>query len=90
MDPKRVALRDKILGTLFGAAIGDALGISTEFLKKDQAEAVYRHNLELHKGKFSFTGWGGRDAEGNTNDNKKDKALHHNLWKEGDWSDDTD
>lgn len=40
--------KDKILGLLFGQAIGDALGLGTEFMSKEEAEQYYPNGLSSY------------------------------------------
>ena len=37
---------NKISGLLYGQAIGDALGLSTEFLLKKDVSLIYKDNIE--------------------------------------------
>ncbi|XP_071082757.1 ADP-ribosyl-[dinitrogen reductase] glycohydrolase-like [Haliotis cracherodii] len=66
--------RDQILATLYGQAVGDAIGLLTEFLTKEEAKEEYgevRKQLELeHKHLWP--------------------DVHRTRWEEGDWTDDTD
>ncbi|KAH6692474.1 ADP-ribosylglycohydrolase-domain-containing protein [Plectosphaerella plurivora] len=68
--------QDRIIGTLFGSALGDAVGLYTEFLSGDQSEQAYptrRFTLSPSKDATPFK----RDWH---------RAPHH----VGDWTDDTD
>ena len=38
---RKMEVKDKIYGTLFGQAIGDALGLGTEFMTKVEAQEKY-------------------------------------------------
>jgi len=42
----RTALEDRVRGVIFGHAIGDALGLGTEFLSKQQVRIYYPNRLE--------------------------------------------
>lgn len=44
-DENSLLLRDKIFGLLFGAALGDAFGLATEFMRKPQA--LFRYGTDL-------------------------------------------
>ncbi len=44
----RPTLEDKVRGTLFGHAVGDALGLGTEFLSKAQVAEYYPSGLESY------------------------------------------
>ncbi|XP_061193948.1 ADP-ribosyl-[dinitrogen reductase] glycohydrolase-like isoform X1 [Saccostrea echinata] len=67
-------LQSRIRAVLYGQCVGDALGLLTEFLTKQEAKEYFgkvKDNLEYkHKGLV---------------DNP-----HQSRWKEGDWSDDSD
>ncbi|OCK76513.1 ADP-ribosylglycohydrolase [Lepidopterella palustris CBS 459.81] len=39
----RATVQDKVLGTIFGSALGDTVGLYTEFLPKTEAERCYPH-----------------------------------------------
>lgn len=65
---------DRILATVYGQCIGDAIGLLSEFLTKEETKESYEavsDSLEYcHKSLVS--------------------DLHRARWKEGDWTDDTD
>ena len=58
-------VKDKIYGTLFGQAIGDALGLGTEFMTKVEAQEKYPNGLkeygqiirDYHRAKFQLGRW---------------------------------
>eukprot|EP00961_Rhodomonas_salina_P131502 1769981-Rhodomonas_salina.2 len=65
---------DRVRGLLFGAALADATGLSTEFLSRQAVQEFYGDN-------YPFSPQcGGRV--------KPD--LHRAMWAPGDWTDDTD
>ncbi|KAI8622519.1 ADP-ribosylation/Crystallin J1 [Chytriomyces sp. MP71] len=66
---------DKVRGLLFGAALGDAYGVATEFMTRQQAEHFYG------KGPIAFGSAAGAHVE---------RDGHRRRWKEGEWTDDTD
>ena len=70
-------LRDRICGLLLGAALGDAIGLATEYLPRAEAEAFC-----ARVGGVSFAGWPRVSATGT--------KTHCANWEEGDWTDDTD
>ena len=39
-------LRERILGTIFGQAVGDALGLSTEFMSRQEVDQFYPNGIE--------------------------------------------
>lgn len=39
-------LNERFLGTIFGQAVGDALGLSTEFMSKQEVEHFYPNGIE--------------------------------------------
>ncbi len=43
--PMQAAVSDRIRGVLYGQAVGDALGLGTEFLSKTQVRQYYPHGL---------------------------------------------
>ncbi|XP_052781439.1 ADP-ribosylarginine hydrolase Tri1-like [Mya arenaria] len=65
---------DKIYATIYGQCVGDALGLLTEGLTKEEIKRHYKEvsgHLELiHK--------------------KMLKDIHRRRWQEGDWTDETD
>ncbi|XP_037047819.1 uncharacterized protein LOC119082395 [Bradysia coprophila] len=68
-------LRDKIQGIIFGAALGDAFGLATEFMNKETARKLYGDGpikFGLAKGHEFY-----RDG-------------HRCRWHENDFTDDTD
>ena len=50
MEEKR---KDKMLGALFGQAVGDALGMGAEFMSKEKVHEVYPSGLRH----YSDTCW---------------------------------
>ncbi len=58
-------VKDKIYGTLLGQAIGDALGLGTEFMTKVEAQEKYPNGLkeygqiirDYHRAKFQLGRW---------------------------------
>uniref|UniRef100_K1R3A1 Uncharacterized protein n=1 Tax=Magallana gigas TaxID=29159 RepID=K1R3A1_MAGGI len=66
--------QNQIKAVLYGQCIGDAIGLLTEFLTKEEAKTYYKevkNNLEFkHKAIVC--------------------DVHRNKWKEGDWTDDSD
>ena len=45
MEEKR---KDKMLGALFGQAVGDALGMGAEFMSKEKVHEVYPSGLRRY------------------------------------------
>ncbi|CAG8731705.1 18892_t:CDS:2 [Dentiscutata erythropus] len=66
---------DKLKGCIFGAALGDAVGLATEFLSKEKAKKLYGI------GPISF---------GSDKGYKFYADRHRGKWFEGEWTDDTD
>ena len=58
-------MKDKIYGTLFGQAVGDALGLGTEFMSKAEAKEKYPDGLkeydqivrDYHRSRFLLGAW---------------------------------
>ncbi|KAJ6647418.1 Nicotinate-nucleotide pyrophosphorylase [carboxylating], partial [Pseudolycoriella hygida] len=78
MDPwswRKAKLRDRIQGVILGAAIGDAVGLATEFMNKDKAQRLYGD------GPIKF---------GNANGHDFWRDGHRSRWHENDFTDDTD
>ncbi|KJZ72263.1 hypothetical protein HIM_08304 [Hirsutella minnesotensis 3608] len=72
----RQRIHDRVLGCLFGAALGDAIGLYTEFLSADIAAACYPSR--------SFTLAPSSKATAFRRD------AHRNPHQPGEWTDDTD
>ena len=39
-------IKERFLGTIFGQAVGDALGLSTEFMSKQEVDRFYPNGIE--------------------------------------------
>ena len=39
-------IKERFLGTIFGPAVGDALGLSTEFMSKQEVDQFYPNGIE--------------------------------------------
>ena len=39
-------IKERFLGTIFGQAVGDALGLSTEFMFKQEVDRLYPNGIE--------------------------------------------
>ena len=39
-------INERFLGTIFGQAVGDALGLSTEFMSKQEVDRFYSNGIE--------------------------------------------
>ncbi|XP_028414474.1 uncharacterized protein LOC114537610 [Dendronephthya gigantea] len=72
-------LTDQIKGVIYGNCIGDAVGLLTEFMSKEEARSVYGD-----VGKHFFT----KDI--NLEYNMKSDDGHRIRWVQGDWTDDSD
>lgn len=70
----KATLEDRIVGTLVGSALGDAVGLYTEFLTAEQAREAYP------SGEFSLLP--------NATPFKRD--FHRMKHRHGEWTDDTD
>ncbi|KAG9296369.1 hypothetical protein G9A89_014961 [Geosiphon pyriformis] len=66
---------DRFKGCIYGAAIGDAIGLATEFLSKEQAKGLYG------VGPIQF---------GREKGYPFHLDSHRSRWETGDWTDDTD
>ena len=42
-------IKERFLGTIFGQAVGDALGLSTEFMSKQEVDRFYPNGIEQGK-----------------------------------------
>ena len=40
-------IKERFLGTIFGQAVGDALGLSTEFMSKQEVDRFYPNGICL-------------------------------------------
>lgn len=43
---KNETIKERFLGTIFGQAVGDALGLSTEFMSKQEVDQFYPNGIE--------------------------------------------
>ena len=71
---------DRVRGLVLGCALGDAVGLCTEFMTATEAAAAYGELLKAREG--SKTPWlqpGDAVRDG-----------HRSKWVKGDWTDDTD
>ncbi|XP_022104915.1 uncharacterized protein LOC110986914 isoform X2 [Acanthaster planci] len=73
LDPSNT-LQNQVLGTIYGNCIGDAIGLMTEFLSKDQARKYY----------------GGKHLEYPMKEIAAAKFFHQMVFPEADWTDDSD
>ena len=39
-------IKERFLGTIFGQTVGDALGLSTEFMSKQEVDRFYPNGIE--------------------------------------------
>ncbi|KAH7131492.1 ADP-ribosylglycohydrolase-domain-containing protein [Dactylonectria estremocensis] len=76
MAMAQLALRDRIVGCLFGSALGDAIGLYTEFLNAEISKKDYPAR--------SFTLF----PEDKATPFRRDR--HRNFHRPGEWTDDTD
>eukprot|EP00434_Breviolum_minutum_P033868 symbB.v1.2.029963.t1/scaffold3327.1/size60211/2 len=72
---------DRIVGTILGAALGDAVGLCTEFMTMQEAECAYAPLLTARKEAKDLPFLQPRDAI---------RDAHRCKWSPGDWTDDTD
>ncbi|KAH6662779.1 ADP-ribosylglycohydrolase-domain-containing protein [Halenospora varia] len=70
----RTTAHDKVLGTIVGAALGDAIGLYTEFLPRTEC-------LRAYPGKFFLAGPKRTDFRADS---------HRDKFSPGEWTDDTD
>ncbi|TPX59610.1 hypothetical protein PhCBS80983_g02358 [Powellomyces hirtus] len=78
------SVKDKIKGLVFGAALGDAVGLATEFLTKQEANHLYGQGpIRFGSSSFSLTT---PDEQGFP----FHRDGHRSRWQEGDFTDDTD
>ncbi|KAI8919478.1 ADP-ribosylation/Crystallin J1 [Powellomyces hirtus] len=78
------SVKDKIKGLVFGAALGDAVGLATEFLTKQEATHLYGQGpIRFGSSSFSSTT---PDEQGFP----FHRDGHRSRWQEGDFTDDTD
>jgi len=81
-QPTGAALRaDQLRGLLLGCALGDAVGLATEFMTEEEAGAAY-------SGLLSRRAEAGEPAHLRPGDAVVDG--HRSKWLPGDWTDDTD
>ncbi|KAJ3167127.1 hypothetical protein HDU88_002464 [Geranomyces variabilis] len=73
-NPNYDAIANKIRGCIFGSALGDAMGLATEFMSKDTAYAIY----------------GGESDEPPLSFERFYIDSHRKNWIPGDFTDDTD
>ncbi|XP_071806736.1 ADP-ribosylarginine hydrolase Tri1-like [Asterias amurensis] len=73
VDPSNI-LQDQILGTVYGNCIGDAIGLMTEFLNKEQACKYYS----------------GKHLEYSMKAITAEHFFHQMVFPEADWTDDSD
>ncbi|KAJ3076165.1 hypothetical protein HDU98_005323 [Podochytrium sp. JEL0797] len=78
-------LRTRIAGLLVGTALGDAFGLSTEFLNKKQIAHVYPSS-KIRFGKQSND----EDDDDEAQSHPFLQDRHRSKFKEGSWTDDTD
>jgi len=69
---------NRLCGTLYGNALGDAFGLATEFLSKREVQKLYGPTYDPASG------------EGAINFPDYIKTRHSSRWTSGDWTDDTD
>ncbi|EAA29267.1 ADP-ribosylglycohydrolase [Neurospora crassa] len=83
-DLLRVLLADRVVGALIGSALGDAIGLYTEFLSAAESEKAYPHKRFVLS---TVSSPNSQDQAGPTSF----KVDHHRApHTPGDWTDDTD
>lgn len=65
-----------VKGLLYGQALGDAMGLATEYMSKEEIENKYYSNGIKLDNEFKF--------------DHIVQDYHRKTWKKGDWTDDTD
>lgn len=75
-DMQNQSFRDGIIGCLLGSALGDAIGLDTEFLSADSAVRVYPSGSFILSPKSEAT--------------KLHSDAHRDPHQPGEWTDDTD
>ncbi|KAJ3156441.1 hypothetical protein HDU89_004223 [Geranomyces variabilis] len=84
--PPVLSFADRVKGLVFGAALGDAVGLSTEFLTKQQAIHLYgRGPIEFGKQHEILI-----SGEEHSRAYPFHRDSHRCRWQEGDFTDDTD
>ena len=72
-------MNDKIRGCIIGGALGDAVGLFTEFLDANQAQALYGPTPRLKLQPPAPEGWHTMHMD-----------RHRAMFEEAAWTDDTD
>lgn len=86
--PKDVLL-DRIRGTIYGNCIGDAIGLLTEFMLKEEAEQIYR-NYQAKSWLQKLTDKVKKSRLPNLEYHMKSQDMHRERFATGDWTDDSD
>ena len=80
LSPSQLAhpLVQRLTGVIYGNALGDAFGLSTEFLSSEQVRAMYGDEYDpvTGRGSIPFPHY--------------KKTRHSARWETGDWTDDSD
>lgn len=74
--------KDKVLGALFGQAVGDALGMGAEFMSKEKVQEVYPSGLR-HYSDIRNNAIGGFQPGDYTDDTEMMEHIVYSLNKEG-------